>query len=105
MKKILFIDTSSNQEIIVALKIDEKMEKIKSPIDKQKAQVVLPLIDVLLTKCHTKLEELTEIEVIVGPGSFTGLRVGITVANTLAYALRIPVNNKKVGEYEFPKYE
>lgn len=39
-------------------------------------------------------KKLTGIVVFAGPGSFTGLRIGITVANTLADGLRIPI----VGE-------
>lgn len=105
MSNILFIDTSSNEKIIVALKNNEQVvNEIISPINKQKAQIVLPLIDELLSKCHTKLTDLTNIEVNPGPGSFTGLRVGIAVANALSYTLKIPVNNKKIGAYEIPKY-
>lgn len=51
---------------------------------------------------HTKLRDMLEsqaktwhdiegIVVFQGPGSFTGLRIGITVANTLAYALQLPI--------------
>ncbi|MFH1536127.1 MAG: hypothetical protein ABIC96_03620 [Patescibacteria group bacterium] len=36
------------------------------------------------------------IEVETGPGSFTGLRVGVSVANALGFALNIPVNGKKM---------
>lgn len=101
---ILFIDTSASQEITVALKINDKNIRLTSPVDKLKAQKVLPLIDNLLTSCQVELTDLTHIEVNPGPGSFTGLRVGIAVANTLSYTLKIPVNNKKVGEYETPRY-
>ena len=41
-------------------------------------------------------DELEGIEVETGPGSFTGLRVGVSVANALGFALGIPVNGKKV---------
>lgn len=101
---ILSIDTSSNKEVIVFLKKDSEVTEIKEKIDKRKAQAILPMIDELLAKCHTKLEDLTGIEVAVGPGSFTGLRVGVAVANALAFSLKIPVNGKKAGEYEEPKY-
>jgi len=105
MNKILYINTSSNEKIVVALKTNGSEKKIESLIDKQKAQKILPTIDELLSKCNTKLEELTGIEVTTGPGSFTGLRVGIAVANSLSYTLKIPVNNKAIGDFEVPSYE
>ena len=37
-----------------------------------------------------------EIEVDRGPGSYTGIRVGVSVANALGFALNIPVNGKKM---------
>jgi tRNA threonylcarbamoyladenosine biosynthesis protein TsaB len=59
---------------------------------------VLPLAQELLQENHLQLEDLTDIKVNVGPGSFTGLRVGVAIANTLGYVLQVPVNGKKVGE-------
>jgi tRNA threonylcarbamoyladenosine biosynthesis protein TsaB len=48
------------------------------------------IVDVLKKSGHT-LEDVRGIAVFKGPGSFTGLRIGLTVANTLAYALDIPL--------------
>lgn len=102
---ILFIDTSSNQEIIVGLKINGKDDLIKQKIDSRKAQVVLPLVEKLLKKHSLTPKNITQIEVNTGPGSFTGLRVGVSIANALSYALGIPVNKKKNGQFEEPRYE
>ncbi|HLD24540.1 MAG TPA: tRNA (adenosine(37)-N6)-threonylcarbamoyltransferase complex dimerization subunit type 1 TsaB [Patescibacteria group bacterium] len=56
---------------------------------------LLPLIEEALQENHISVTDLTEITVNEGPGSFTGLRVGIAVANALGLLLRIPVNGKK----------
>ncbi len=94
----LFIDTSDNQKTIVKLDNDQ----LEKPTGEDKSQQVLILIDELLKKHRQTLNDLTEIEVNVGPGSFTGLRVGLSVANTLGWALKIPVNGKK--EIALPLY-
>ncbi|HSX40961.1 MAG TPA: tRNA (adenosine(37)-N6)-threonylcarbamoyltransferase complex dimerization subunit type 1 TsaB [Candidatus Saccharimonadales bacterium] len=104
MKTVLFIDTSNNEVINVGLEIDGKMDLVKQKITKQKAQVVLPLIDKLLKKHGLEIREIGEIRVVEGPGSYTGLRVGISIANALSYALKIPVNGKKTHAAE-PRYQ
>lgn len=103
-KIILFIDTSSNQEIVVGLEIDGKKHVIKEKIGVNKAQVVLPMIERLCKKHKVSLKDIHEIRVNTGSGSFTGLRVGISIANALSYALNIPINNKKIGELVEPTY-
>lgn len=102
--KILTIDTSNNKKIKIGLKIDSKKYLIEQAIDSRRAQVTLPLIDKLIKEHNLTLKDLTGIEVNQGPGSFTGLRVGITIANTLGYLLQIPVNGKKTGEMVEPVY-
>ena len=90
----LFIDTSSNQEIKIGLAIDKKTYWMRRSIGRERAQVVLPMIDALLQKHNVALHTINSIKVHTGPGSFTGLRVGISVANALAWTLKIPVNGK-----------
>jgi tRNA threonylcarbamoyladenosine biosynthesis protein TsaB len=97
MKRILFIDTSDNKVVKVGLEIDRKKFLKEQPLDTRKAQAVLPLTEVLLAEHNLKLNDLTGIHVNTGPGSFTGLRVGITIANTLGSLLKIPINDEEVG--------
>lgn len=101
----LILDTTNNKKIIVGLRINGKeyiqTEKIKS----NKTQIILPMIDKILKKHLLKPEDLSEIQVNAGPGSFTGLRVGLAIANTLSFTLKIPVNSKKVGEMITPIYK
>lgn len=55
------------------------------------SDTLLQRIEALLAECNIALGDLEGIVVYQGPGSFTGLRIGIAVANTLAYALAIPI--------------
>jgi len=55
------------------------------------ASTILTKLTKLLKQNDAAFEDLTGIIVFEGPGSFTGLRIGATVANTLAYSLTIPV--------------
>jgi tRNA threonylcarbamoyladenosine biosynthesis protein TsaB len=95
----LLIDTSDSQKTIVGL--GEKILEKKSGSDK--SQQVLILINKILKDNQRSLKDITEIEVNLGPGSFTGLKIGITVANTLSFVLDIPVNGKR--QLVLPKYE
>jgi tRNA threonylcarbamoyladenosine biosynthesis protein TsaB len=101
---ILLIDTSSNKEVKVGIEIEGKEIITTQPLDKQKAQAVLPMIEKLMNKQKLELKDLAAIKVNSGPGSFTGLRVGISIANTLGQLLKIPINGKKVGEMVEPIY-
>lgn len=95
MKRVLLIDTSSNEEIKVGIRIDKKEYEIRKKINFQKAQILLPMIDRLLGQYAIGLRDLSSIEVNTRPGSFTGIRVGIAIANALSFALKIPVKNIK----------
>jgi len=101
---ILFIDTADNTTVKVGLEIDGNKHDLVLPLDKRKAQAVLPMIDELLEKHDLSLRDIDAIEVHPGPGSFIGVRVGVTIANALGYLLQIPVNKKPVGEFVEPVY-
>ena len=99
----LTIDTSKQEETTVDLIKDDK--QVATLMEKKvNTQLVLPLIEKMLAEQHMKLLDITEIEVHTGPGSFTGLRVGIAVATTLGKLLNIPVNGQ-IDPNITPKYE
>ena len=94
----LIIDTSDNKRITVGLRIDGVDDVIEREVGRDRAQAVLPIFDELLRKHALTPRDLTGIEVNTGPGSFTGLRVGISIANTLGHTLNLPINDGKPGE-------
>lgn len=78
----------------VALRIASQPEVLHADaLDPQhgSARTLVPAIAALLERCGRTPSQLDAVAVISGPGSFTGLRVGIATAKSLAYALRIPV--------------
>ena len=91
MKIILLIDTTSREIIKVGLNKNGKEFIIEQQLDKQKAQIVLPLIEEILKKHNLRLKDISAIHINPGPGSFTGIRVGLTIASTLAFLLKIPL--------------
>lgn len=93
---ILHIDTKDQKVITVALKDGNEVVKSLSIKNEYGSQVLLPLIDRVLKTENLKYEDLDGVEVETGPGSFTGIRVGVSVANALGFALNIPVNGKKI---------
>lgn len=100
----LAIDTTQPKKVIVSLKQNGKI--LTELVEEQAhgSQVLLPMIDKALKRNNLKITHVKSITVNPGPGSFTGTRVGVTVANSLGLALNIPVNGKK-GKMVEPIYE
>jgi tRNA threonylcarbamoyladenosine biosynthesis protein TsaB len=78
------------------LKLSSNNEKytVSHKLETYKAQIILPLIVDMLETHNLSPYDLDAIEVNAGPGSFTGVRIGVSVANAFAYALQIPINGK-----------
>lgn len=58
---------------------------------KRHAETLVPSIDFVRTQARVELNDVSVIAVDVGPGLFTGLRVGIAAAKAMAHALRVPM--------------
>mgnify|MGYP001592160353 FL=1 len=91
---ILIIDTTQ-KECLVGIfdgkKIDAKKWQWGKDSQKDTGTEVLENIDGLLKKHAVTLKSIKAIVVNQGPGSFTGVRVGITIANALGWSKNIPV--------------
>lgn len=92
----LYIDTSKSDKILITI----NGESFTTDAHKDRSQKLLPFIVANLEKRGKQIKDISEIKIHTGPGSFTGLRVGLTVANALSYALKIPVNGKKIWQGE-----
>ena len=87
--RYLFIDTS-NSLIISILENNKVIYCFNSP-DNQTSAKVMPVLDEAFTKTNLNIRDIDKIFVVNGPGSFTGIRVGVTIAKTIGYCLNIPL--------------
>lgn len=95
MKKYkLLLDTSDNKEI----KIQINDTVFKTGVIKGGSQALLPFLEECLKKQGIGINDISEINVATGPGSFTGLRVGVTIASVLGWVLEVPVNGRHVDK-------
>lgn len=82
---LLAINTASSKTAIALIE-DKKIIAEKSwHSQNDEAEKLMPAIDHLISESGKKYENISQVLAIKGPGSFTGLRVGITVANTIAH--------------------
>ena len=89
--KTLFIDTH-NEIIKIILFKDGKIVDLKEKESSMKHSVyTMPLIEEVLKNNNLDSNDINEIIVVNGPGSFTGVRIGVTIAKTYSYLLNIPI--------------
>ena len=84
----LYIDSTDNKKTQIKIGEQEFVNEVASPRD----QNILLFIKQSMEKIGVTPQSLTSIEVNTGPGSFTGSRLGVTIANALGFSLNIPVN-------------
>lgn len=107
----LLIDTHDTKVSFVLYK-DMKVLSFKDfESNMRHSEVAMPSLIDLLTEFKINPEDLDEILVNIGPGSFTGVRIGVVIAKTMAYTLNIPIkminsiemlfysNDSKLGVY------
>lgn len=91
MANILAIDTSSAW-CSVALSLGDQAPLLKhEAVSAGASQLLLPWIESLLSEAHLNLKDLDVIAIGIGPGAFTGVRLGVAVAQGLAISQNIPV--------------
>jgi tRNA threonylcarbamoyladenosine biosynthesis protein TsaB len=97
MKTTLYINSADSHHLSVAVEREGKRWEKNVNAHHKSSQTLLPAIYELLTEQHLTTGDITEIEVFTGPGSYTGLRVGATIASALSALLGIPINGQTPG--------
>lgn len=85
--KILAIDTSNRPLSVALLEGQRLLAEITTTVSKNHSETLMPAIDQIFKQSHISPKEIDRVVVAQGPGSYTGLRIGVTTAKTLAYSL------------------
>ena len=91
MAKLLIIDTALEEAIVALSKDGEIIGELTNKETHSHASFIQAAIEKLLQGQQMKISELDAIAVTLGPGSYTGLRVGLASAKGIAYTLQKPL--------------
>ncbi len=95
----LLIRTDKPESELYLYSDNIKLGELKWQANRELGQTIHIKIDELLKHCDKTMIDIRRIAAYEGPGSFTGLRIGISVANALAYGLNIPVVSGTGGNW------
>lgn len=88
---ILAIDTSNHVMGVAVVSDGKVIGEVITNLKKNHSVRLMPTITSLMEEIGMQPEELNQIAVAQGPGSYTGVRIGVTTAKTLAWSLEIPI--------------
>ena len=89
--RYLYIDTSSSYLYTAIVENGKLLSEIKEEFGQSLSEVALPKIASMFEKTNLEAKDINKIIVVDGPGSFTGIRIGITIAKVYAWSLNIPI--------------
>ena len=89
--RYLYIDTSSSYLYSGIVEDNKLISEIKEEYGQNLSKVALPRIVSMFEDNNLEAKDIDKIIVVNGPGSFTGIRIGITIAKVYAWSLNIPI--------------
>ena len=87
----LYIDTSTKYLCIGVAKDYEVIYKLQEVAVQKQSELTIPYLQKALNEVSLTLNDIDEVNVTIGPGSFTGIRIGMCVAKVLASMRNIPL--------------
>ncbi|MFS0655455.1 tRNA (adenosine(37)-N6)-threonylcarbamoyltransferase complex dimerization subunit type 1 TsaB [Bacillus sp. 179-C3.3 HS] len=90
---ILAIDTSNHTLGIAIVRDETVIGESITYLKKNHSVRAMPTVEALMNECGVTPSDLSKIVVAKGPGSYTGVRIGVTIAKTLAWTLSIPITS------------
>ena len=98
----LLIDSTRERLVVIGVVNDNKYYKVVREGNKRHMPLLMPTIEEVLRKIDTSIENVSYISSVIGPGSFTGIRIGVACVNAFALALNKPLVS--VNSFELMAY-
>ncbi len=89
--RVLYIDTSSSYLYSAIVEDDKLIASVSEDYGQSLSEIALPKIVEMFNENKLSPKDVDKIIVVDGPGSFTGIRIGITIAKVYAWSLNIPI--------------
>lgn len=91
--RVLAIDTALGacSAAVVERHAPEPLAAETQYMERGHAEALVPLIDRVMARVETRFDGIDRVVVTIGPGSFTGLRIGLSAARAIGLALKVPV--------------
>ena len=89
--KYLYIDTSSKYLYTAIVEENNLIAEVSEEYGQNLSEMALPRIVSMFEKEKLTAKDIDKIIVVDGPGSFTGIRIGLTIAKVYAWSLNIPI--------------
>lgn len=87
----LFLSTATSYFRVAIVKEETVLIWKEEKVEKDLSEKLFLFLEQSLKEAEISLKEIQKIYVVIGPGSFTGVRLGVTFAKTLAWSLKIPI--------------
>ncbi|WP_122640423.1 tRNA (adenosine(37)-N6)-threonylcarbamoyltransferase complex dimerization subunit type 1 TsaB [Romboutsia sp. Marseille-P6047] len=89
--KILGIDTSSNASSVAVIEDNKLVCEYTVNTKTTHSQKLMPMIENMLSMSEVDIKDIDAIAISIGPGSFTGLRIGMATAKAIAHVNNLPI--------------
>lgn len=89
--KYFYIDSTSSFLYAGIVKDNELIAEINKEMGHEMSEKTLLLIEEMFNSVDLQFKDIDKIILVNGPGSFTGTRIGVTIAKTMAWTLKIPI--------------
>lgn len=100
MARVLGIDSSGDTISVALLENNSLLSESTTFLGDNSLRYLIPTIDHVLSVGQRKLHSIDLIAVTIGPGSWTGIRIGVETAKSIAYAINVPI----VGVYSLDAF-